>query len=348
MADSALIPIEKAYETLTTPAKRRRRDHQAPHVRSQGDSSCPQPGQGCLLRDGTRRGRRPLRLLSGQAESLETALGGFRPLAETGNYPGQEEIADGLGIIRPLLACDESYKFIERFNDRKDDLLGLCDDFHDLENFYEYQKPTWERLRKASERFRPQQAGIGAGRPGSPGSRADAGNPGSPESLWANQGSRWPDRQGRSRQRSPGLPAAGTEALAKIDEQIAEVSRRLQPYRRCRAEGGMSPAFGDPTGRLKRRRARPYRPGGSGSPSAGGCCPDQIKAAEAAAAAKPMATTPTTLPPAPPVKPRRIVKPAELVASPYLETIEDVNVFLDQLRRQLEAAIASGQRIQIR
>ena len=32
---------------------------------------------------------------------------------------------------------------------RKDDLLDLSDSYHDLEHFYEHQKPTWDRLRKA-------------------------------------------------------------------------------------------------------------------------------------------------------------------------------------------------------
>ena len=32
-------------------------------------------------------------------------------------------------------------------------MLDLADDFNDLEHFYEHQKPTWEKLRKACERF---------------------------------------------------------------------------------------------------------------------------------------------------------------------------------------------------
>jgi hypothetical protein len=45
-------------------------------------------------------------------------------------------------------------KFIERFNGRKNDLLDLCDNYHDLEHFYEHQKPTWDKLRKSHDRFR--------------------------------------------------------------------------------------------------------------------------------------------------------------------------------------------------
>src|SRR5207253_5627522 len=47
----------------------------------------------------------------------------------------------------------ESKKFIERFNMLKKDLLDLADHFHDLEHFYDHQRPTWEKLRKAHVAF---------------------------------------------------------------------------------------------------------------------------------------------------------------------------------------------------
>ena len=87
-------------------------------------------------------------------------------MADTGNYPGSDEIAEGLTLINPLLADKESCKFIERFNTLKNDLLDLADQFHDLEHFYDHQKPTWEKLRKAHAAVPTQPAGTGAGRPG--------------------------------------------------------------------------------------------------------------------------------------------------------------------------------------
>ena len=74
-------------------------------------------------------------------------------MADTGNYPGGDEITHGLALINPLLADKESKKFIERFNTLKNDLLDLADQFHDLEHFYDHQKPTWEKLRKAHAAF---------------------------------------------------------------------------------------------------------------------------------------------------------------------------------------------------
>ena len=54
------------------------------------------------------------------------------------------------------------------------------------------------------------------------------------------------------------------------------------------------------------------------------------------------------VPPLPVVKKQRIVKPADIVKTTYLETADDVNGFLDALRQELEKAIANNERIQIR
>ena len=53
-------------------------------------------------------------------------------------------------------------------------------------------------------------------------------------------------------------------------------------------------------------------------------------------------------PPAPAVKSRCIIKPAEFVNKSYLETPEDVEAFIKDLRQRLDAAIAKNERIQIR
>ena len=48
------------------------------------------------------------------------------------------------------------------------------------------------------------------------------------------------------------------------------------------------------------------------------------------------------------LKKKRVVEPAKLVQSPYLETKADVDGFLDKLRMELEQAIANEERIEIR
>ena len=48
------------------------------------------------------------------------------------------------------------------------------------------------------------------------------------------------------------------------------------------------------------------------------------------------------------LKKKRVVEPAKLVQSPYLETKADVDGFLDKLRMELEQAIANEERVEIR
>ena len=74
-------------------------------------------------------------------------------LADTGNYPGREEITTGLRHVSILLSDKDSYTFINRLEELKDDLLGFAEDFHDIDNFYKTQRPVWEKLRSEYTRF---------------------------------------------------------------------------------------------------------------------------------------------------------------------------------------------------
>lgn len=84
-------------------------------------------------------------------------LTSFKPLANTGNYPGKAEIQRGIGTLDKVLAISDTYEFIKAFNDGKADLLDLSDDMHDLTDFYKNQIQTWEALRKAVADFKPNQ-----------------------------------------------------------------------------------------------------------------------------------------------------------------------------------------------
>jgi hypothetical protein len=154
MMDSTLLPIDKVYEAITTPSKQRKiitrkRETSDPkaiqNARSLGKDLFAEMGPDG--EDGLTT------FLQTKLGSWQTALHGYKQLADTGNYPGGDELTQGLTLISPLIADKESRKFIERFNTLKKDLLDLADQFHDLEHFYDHQKPTWEKLRKACAAF---------------------------------------------------------------------------------------------------------------------------------------------------------------------------------------------------
>ena len=154
MMDSTLLPIDKVYEAITTPAKRRKivirkRETSDPkaiqNARSLGKDLFAEMGPDG--EDGL------CTFLQTRLKSWHGTLNGYKQLADTGNYPGGDEITQGLALINPLVVDKDSKKFIERFNTLKKDLLDLADQFHDLEHFYDHQKPTWEKLRKAHRTF---------------------------------------------------------------------------------------------------------------------------------------------------------------------------------------------------
>jgi hypothetical protein len=80
-------------------------------------------------------------------------LNQYKALADTGDYPGGTEIGDGIRLVSVLVSINESSLFMQRINESKDELKDFSDDFHDIDNFYKTQRPVWERLRKGLTRF---------------------------------------------------------------------------------------------------------------------------------------------------------------------------------------------------
>ena len=52
--------------------------------------------------------------LQTKLKGWQSSLNGYKQLADTGNYPGEDEITQGLTLINPLIADKNSEKFIER------------------------------------------------------------------------------------------------------------------------------------------------------------------------------------------------------------------------------------------
>ena len=98
------MPLDKVYEAITTPAKRRKivirkRQTSDPkaiqNARSLGKELFPEMGPDG--EDGL------FAFLQGKLKGWQANLSAYKPLADTGNYPGRDEIADGLTLINKLL-----------------------------------------------------------------------------------------------------------------------------------------------------------------------------------------------------------------------------------------------------
>jgi hypothetical protein len=80
---------------------------------------------------------------------MKAKLDSFANKASTGKYPGGKEIDNGIVLLAGLTEQQSSFYFIEHFLASNNDLLDYDEDYQDLENFFETQFATWQKLAKA-------------------------------------------------------------------------------------------------------------------------------------------------------------------------------------------------------
>ncbi len=84
----------------------------------------------------------------------------YKPLADTGEYPGKQEIDRIIGQADKVNRVPDTYERIRLFADMEADLQDAADDFHELTDFYTNQKPAWDRLRRAMAAFAPNRSEL--------------------------------------------------------------------------------------------------------------------------------------------------------------------------------------------
>lgn len=282
----------------------------------------------------------------------DTRLKEFRPLAETGDYPGIDDIGEGLRLTAKLLQCKDSYELIARFLELKSDLLDHGDAFHDLQHFYEHQRQTWDKLRKSYDAFQTNRLELER------------------------------DEEARTKlaRMCAVLEAAEPYKLIKeAPELIAQVSKANQALIQERRDG----ALGIVDQHLSEVQCELDLAHAVESLRASCTAPltslrDQvlaqtslahlaqaeqesvrltdaaIKRMEEASQADQESGPDTgdgaddTSPPVSVVKKSRVVKPSDICSKTFLESEEDVNGFITKLKSELDAAIAKGERVKIR
>lgn len=97
------------------------------------------------------------RFLKEELEKWRQSLIKPQSLADTGEYPGKEEIDSILKLVQKLLPINDSFEFLKAFLASRDELLSAHDELRDIRDFYTNQKPTWELLKKAADEFKPNR-----------------------------------------------------------------------------------------------------------------------------------------------------------------------------------------------
>ncbi len=351
MMDAAVVPIDKVYAPISTSAKWRKITVIKRHTTDPKALQAARAlGKDVFSQMGPDGEDALFDFLTGRLRTWQTSLTGYKSLAETGTYPGADEITEGLTLINALLACDGSVKFIERFNGRKPDLLDLCDNYHDLEHFYEHQKPTWDKLRKAHDRFALNRLELDQDTKAAPAMRRmkEILTAKAPYGLIKDAESLIKTVDEVNTALVSGRRAA---ALAEIDKHVAQVTSELD---KAAASPTLRSSCLDPLTKL--RSGVESQESIAHITQAAQQAEHLFEAAltkieEAAVPPKPEpdgVAEDGIKPPQPTVKPHCTIRPAELVTAPYLETSQDVANFVTALKAKLDAAVASGQRIRIK
>ena len=282
--------------------------------------------------------------LKGRLEGWREKLSRYRDMADTGSYPGAEDIADSLSLLNTLVAPEDSNRFLAQVNGRGSDLRDVADRFHDLDHFYEHQRPMWDKLSAASGRFKLNQMEL---------DRDDSAGP-------------------ALRRMSEILSAPNPYGLLKEAEglirTVSEVNEELLSERRARAiatiteqtasvSAEVSTAGGDES--LKTTCLTPLEDLANQVSTHDSLAHidqaeseavrlkdealTQVERYLARKAEEGKAKQDKLV-----IRPRRVVSPVKLVKSPYLESQVDVDAFLDDLRTELTDALARNERIEIR
>ena len=345
VSGGAAIPKDKLYEALTTQRKWRSITVvQRVTSKPEDVKKARELGRDVFSEMGPEGEDALFEFLKGRLEGWHGKLSRYRDLTETGSYPGARDIADSLSLLRVLVAPEDSHRFLAEVNDRGRDLRDLADGFHDIEHFYEHQRPIWDKLRAASGQFRLNQmelerddaAGSALRRMGE---ILSAPNPygllKEAEDLIrtvseVNQGL---------------LSARRGPALATIAKQTAIVSEEVSA---AGGEESLKTTCITPLEKLAKQVSTHDSLAHIGQAESEAVHLKDKALAQIEHYLTQKAEEGKAGQDKPVVKRRRIIFPVKLVKSPYLESQADVEAFLDDLRRELTDALARNERIEIR
>ena len=144
------VPLKNAYDNLTQ--VRKRAELRIRRIKQQSEANLKRAAK--LFKDVFGKNapdseKELFNIAQSNISAMKTKLDAFANKASTGHYPGVKGIDNGRVLLAGLIEAQSSYQFIESFLAHGDDLLDFEEDYQDLENFYETQFSTWQKLHKA-------------------------------------------------------------------------------------------------------------------------------------------------------------------------------------------------------
>jgi hypothetical protein len=143
------VPLKNVYDNLSQ--VRKRAELRLRKIKQQSEASLKRAAK--LFRDvfsvnAPDSEKELFNAAQDKLRAMKAKLDGFAQKSSTGQYPGKNEIEQGRVLLAGLVEPQSSFQFIDQFLTVSNDLLDFEEDFEDLENFYETQFDTWQRLAK--------------------------------------------------------------------------------------------------------------------------------------------------------------------------------------------------------
>jgi hypothetical protein len=339
IVNAAPLPLDQAYEHLTSPNKQRK------VIIAQRESIDP-----TLIKDSQALGKT---LFGQQGPGSEDALFsylqqdvrswnddlvGFQPLASTDKYPGLSEIKSAIAALQRFTQESDSLRFLKRFVATKDELLDLAEDVQELRDFYTTQKHSWEELRAGVETLalnRLQLESDGEAGPALTRMEEILGTERPYKLLHEVEPLLHTARTVNDKLISAARGPAVTEIQRLFDMVTAELDR-------VSADDTLRRTATDKLNQLRETAAEAISIAHIA---------EATRAAESAyehamTAIEQRPTKPDN-PKPDPVKKRHVVE-VRTLAEGFIETPEQLDDFLEKLRARVKAAIEAGERVQIR
>jgi len=145
------LPLKRAYEPFTSVRKRgeiriqKIRQHDERQIKNAATLV-----KNVFNKTFTGAGEKELAELMAQAlNKWQDQLKSFRSKAQTGHFPGKQDIEQGLTLVADVLEQTNSFNLIQRSLEQASALEHFAEAFEDLDDFYNSQFQTWQTLAKA-------------------------------------------------------------------------------------------------------------------------------------------------------------------------------------------------------
>lgn len=349
--DAAPLPIEKIYEAISAPAKRRKIVlARRKTVDPEAVRKARQLGRELFAENGPDGADGLCSFLQGKLRDWQLSVNTFQVLASSGEYPGGDTLALGVALTARLLATSDSQKFLEQFNSEKTELQDFADRFRDLSHFFNHHRSIWDRLRKANEKFNLNRHDLERDAAALAALRrvSEILSSASPYSAMKEAEGLI---QTVSAVNAALLASQRTIVLSEIDQRLDALRADIESVEGDNAlrEACLSPIelirrqveTDESVAHITQAQARAVA-----EYDAAVARIEEFTARQVAKAVQEKGKIAAT--PAAVMRKQRVVLPARLVTATYLETSEQVSAFLEALRCELEAALANNERIQIR